>query len=236
MRDPAERVRAVTWNVHGCVGTDGRHDVERTGEIIRALVPDIAAFQEVDLRRQSTAQPDTQTYLRAIVGDHGHVAWALTGYDGQYGQMLASRFPLTDCHVHDISSPGREPRKIMEATATLSTGPLRVIATHLGLRPFERRRQFARLREIILSEPDMPLLLMGDFNDWRDVGVRRHLSALFNAGTRHRSFPSRFPTFALDRILCRGEASITESRAAREARAASDHLPVVADIVMPGTA
>lgn len=230
MHEAAESIRAVTWNIHGCVGSDGRHDMARTGRVVRALAPDIAAFQEVDMRRVSPARPDTQTYLRALVGDHGHEAWSLSGADGQYGQMLASRFPLSGRHVHDISTPGREPRKIMEATAALPAGPLRVIATHLGLRPFERRRQFARLREIVLADPVTPLLLMGDFNEWRDHGVRRHLSDLFDDRTRHRSFPARFPTFALDRILCRGGAGITDSRSVREARPASDHLPVIAEI------
>jgi endonuclease/exonuclease/phosphatase family metal-dependent hydrolase len=123
----------------------------------------------------------------------------------------------------------------MEATAALPRGPLRLLATHLGLRPAERRRQFARLREIILADAGTPLVLLGDFNEWRDRGVRRHLSDLFAfaARTRHRSFPSRLPSFALDRILCRGGAAIVASRAVREAGAASDHLPVAADIVLP---
>jgi endonuclease/exonuclease/phosphatase family metal-dependent hydrolase len=121
----------------------------------------------------------------------------------------------------------------MEATAILPWGKLRVVATHLGLRPFERRRQFARLREIVLADRTTPLLLMGDFNEWRDRGVRRHLSDLFDLRTRHRSFPSRFPAFALDRILCRAGAGIGASRAVREAGGASDHLPIAAEIVLP---
>ncbi len=224
-------IRAVTWNIHGCVGRDGRHDVERTGRIVKALAPDIAAFQEVDLRRRASAQPDTQAYLRACVGDHGHEAWSLSGADGQYGQMLASRYPLTDRRVHDISTPGREPRKIMETSVALPRGRrLRVIATHLGLRPFERRRQFTRLREIVQADTAAPLLLMGDFNEWRERSLRQHLCDLFEQCTRLRSFPARFPTLALDRILCRGGAAIESSRAVREARPASDHLAVMAEI------
>ncbi len=40
-------IRALTWNIHGFLGQDGRFDPERVHRIIRSLNPDIAAIQEV---------------------------------------------------------------------------------------------------------------------------------------------------------------------------------------------
>ncbi len=238
MPDPAapgeSRLRVLTWNVHACVGTDGRHDVARVGAQVRALAPDIAAFQEVDSRRPLEDAVAVHDSLRAAVGDHGHDAWSISGADGRYGQILASRFPLQDREVHDISVPGREPRKVMTARTRLPTATLRIIATHLGLRRGERRHQLKALREIVCADLSMPLLLLGDFNEWCLPGrAYRDLAELFEARSGQASFPARLPLFALDRVWCRPGHLLTRSWAVREARPASDHLPVVAELDLP---
>jgi endonuclease/exonuclease/phosphatase family metal-dependent hydrolase len=43
-------VRIVSYNIHGCVGTDGRRDAERVAAVLEALAPDVVALQEVDSR------------------------------------------------------------------------------------------------------------------------------------------------------------------------------------------
>ncbi|MEQ8356379.1 MAG: endonuclease/exonuclease/phosphatase family protein [Kiloniellaceae bacterium] len=228
------RLRVLTWNIHACVGTDGRHDVERVGTCVRALAPDIAAFQEVDSRRRNENAANVYEVLRGEVGEHGHDAWAISGEDGHYGQILASRFPLEDKQVYDISVPGREPRRILEARVHLPTATLRIIATHFGLRRTERRRQLAALREIVCRDLSSPILLLGDFNEWCwPRWAQRDLAALFGYRSHHASFPSRFPLFALDRIWCRPGDLLACAWAAKEARAASDHLPVVAELTLP---
>ena len=228
------RLRALTWNIHACVGADGRHDVARVGAAVSALAPDIAAFQEVDSRRPAPGAGRVYDTLRARVGDHGHDAWSISSSDGHYGQILASRFPLEDRQVHDISVSGLEPRKVMEAYVRLPTCRLRVIATHLGLRRYERRRQIAALRRIVATQLSEPLLLLGDFNEWLlPHHCQRDLFALLGVWTRHASFPARLPLFALDRICCRPAGLLARSRAVGEASAASDHLPVLAELALP---
>ncbi|MGF1628634.1 MAG: endonuclease/exonuclease/phosphatase family protein [Kiloniellaceae bacterium] len=234
MPDLKPHLRVMTWNVHACVGTDRRHDVDRVGRAVRDLAPDIAAFQEVDSRRPAAGAGKVYDLLRAEVGDHGHDAWAISGADGHYGQILASRFPLEEKQVHDISTPGREPRKAMSARIRLPTTCLRVVATHLGLNRHERRRQLVALQEIVAADLSTPVLLLGDFNEWFWPQRRqRDVFALFGAWTREASFPARFPLFALDRICCRPGALLARSWAAYEARAASDHLPIVAELALP---
>lgn len=226
-----KRLRVMTWNIHGCVGSDGRHDVARVGRAIDAIAPDIAALQEVDSRRQSPAHPDIYTYLRSQVGDHGHEAWSITGADGNYGQMIASRYALSDRHIHDISMPRREPRNVMEVRVRLPSIAFRVLATHLGVRRRERRRQIARILEIIAEDPSPPLILLGDLNEWNPAGPAwRSLSRLFGDASRRRSFPARVPALALDRILIRPEGLATRFWTANGARMASDHLPVVTEL------
>lgn len=235
MPDRRSTIRVLTWNVHGCVGGDGRHDVERVRSALRDLAPDVAAFQEIDSRRRFPGVGRVYDILREEVGDHDHGAWAISTADGHYGQFLASRFPLEDKQVHDISVTGQEPRKVMTARLRLSAAsPLRVIATHLGLRRGERRRQLAALQKIIRAEPPGPILLLGDFNEWLwPHWTQGDLFRLFDAYTSHRSFPARLPLLPLDRILCRPAGLLGRSWAAGEARAASDHLPVLAEVTLP---
>ena len=46
---PSEhRFRAVSCNIHRCVGLDGRQDTGRVAEVIRELGADIVGLQEVD--------------------------------------------------------------------------------------------------------------------------------------------------------------------------------------------
>lgn len=233
-REAAWRLRAITWNIHGCVGMDGRRNLVRTGRVITAMAPDIAAFQEVDLRRKAGFSIDAARYLRELVGGHGHEAWALNGREGRYGQILASRYPLERRQVHDVSVPGREPRKVLEAVVRLPGCALRVLATHLGLFPAERRHQVNLLREIVMQDLSLPILLLGDLNEWRRPAPGQAPYDLFETQTLHKSFPSPLPALAFDRILCRGGVSLTDSRVVRGAFMASDHLPVVAGIRVAG--
>lgn len=227
-------LRVLTWNIHGCVGADGRHDVARIARWVRRLAPDVAAFQEVDSRRPELARGKVYDVLREEVGEHGHDAWAISGADGHYGQILASRFPLEDKRVHDISLPGREPRKVMEARLRLPKAPLRVIATHLGLTPAERRFQRQALQQIVEADLSAPVVLLGDLNEWcLPSWSQRRIAGLFPGRSGAASFPARWPLFALDHVWCRPGELLRHSRAVREARRASDHLPVVADLGLP---
>lgn len=237
MPDTARNLRVMTWNIHGCVGRDRRHDVERVRDVLEHLSPDLAAFQEVDTRRHTPGVGPVYDVLRDAVGDHGHDAWAISTADGDYGQFLASRFPLVDKQVHDISVTGLEPRMVMTATLQLPTARLRVVATHLGLHLGERRRQVDALKHIISADLAEPILLLGDFNEWFwPSWTLSSLFRLFDGRTHLRSFPAHLPLLPLDRILCRPGHLLARSWTAGEGRAASDHLPVLAELDLPAPA
>jgi endonuclease/exonuclease/phosphatase family metal-dependent hydrolase len=74
-------------------------------------------------------------------------------------------------------------------------------------------------------------IVLGDFNDWLWVkSVRRVLAARCPVRTQLRTFPSQLPVLRLDRIYATLGGEIVKAWTDREARAYSDHLPVIADI------
>lgn len=225
----AGAVRIMTWNIHGALGRNPRFDLTRVVDLIRAWNPDIVALQEVDSRRAFTGGVNPFEFLPGAVGIYGIGAKSLTTADGDYGQMLISRWPMARHEVRDISFGEREPRRAIRAEVTTPFGPLTVVATHLGLSIRERRSQARALIE--LSAGAGPAVVVGDFNDWFWPGsVRSVLMRELSGRTRYRTFPAAFPMLRLDRIYCRPRASLIGSFVDRQARSISDHLPVIGDL------
>ena len=222
-------IRVLTWNIHGFLGQDGRFDPERVHRIVSDLRPDIAAVQEVVGPDRGV---DGYRLLRtAIPGAVSVEANVNRKIQGIYGQMLLSRFPISQFIKVDLSVGTREPRRAIDAVVEAPGGPMRVICTHLGLAGPERRFQIGVLCGLVDADPDNDILLLGDINDWRRGGIaERRLAPLLGPGTRYRTFPAAFPVFPLDRIWFRPHDRVIGTRVVREAGLASDHLPLVADI------
>ena len=222
-------VRVMTWNIHGGLGPDGRHDLDRMLELVRSADPDVLALQEVDSRR-AAGREHPIAMLKRILGHHGVAAAAITTPDGDYGQVLLSRWPMTDSEVHDISVPGREPRRAITAVINSPAGQLFVLAAHLGLKFVERHRQCRQMAGLVDCS-SLTTVVLGDFNDWMWPGsVQNVLARKLPGRTHHRTFPARFPLLKLDRIYCRPASALISSRVDTAARTISDHLPIVAEI------
>jgi endonuclease/exonuclease/phosphatase family metal-dependent hydrolase len=222
--------RIMTWNIHGALGRNARYDLAQALELIKTWQPDVIALQEVDSRRRDCSLGDPFKFLQAGLGEHGIGAKSIETADGEYGQMLVSRWPLASAEVHDISWPEREPRRAIRADIATPLGPLRVVATHLGLSFGERDDQTIKLLDLV-GKGTATAVLVGDFNDWFWAGsVRGPLAEALPSRTRHRTFPALCPLFRLDRIYCRPPGIIVRSFVDRTARHVSDHLAVIADV------
>ena len=70
-----------------------------------------------------------------------------------------------------------------------------------------------------------------DFNEWFwPASLRGALGRELPARTQHATFPSWYPLLRLDRIFCWRPGAMRASFVDRDARSASDHLPVIADV------
>jgi endonuclease/exonuclease/phosphatase family metal-dependent hydrolase len=219
-------IRIMTWNVHGTFNLNPHFELDGVCAIIEKWAPDIVALQEVDSRGRSD---DVFGRLADSVGEHRVEARSIIAEDGHYGQALLSRWPFAaEPKITDVSYREREPRRAISACVRFPIGEVTVIATHLGLSIHERYAQARALVDLI----DKPRsIVLGDFNDWFWVkSVRRVLASHCPVHTRLRTFPSRLPVLWLDRIYATPGGKIVKAWTDRDARAYSDHLPVVADI------
>lgn len=222
----------ATWNIHRCIGADGRYDPDRTRRVLRSLDADVVALQEVEVFHRD---PELLPFLCADSDWRAIHGVTLDRPSGLYGNAVLTRLPVRNERRLDLSVRGREPRGALDLDLDVPGGVLRLLATHLGLRPGERRRQAGAL--VAALEDDAHgirpsrTVLMGDFNEWLLWGrPLRRLRKVFPPVPAPRTFPARRPLFALDRIwLSTGRSGLDLAvAAAAEARQASDHLPLVA--------
>lgn len=233
MSREAEPIRAVTWNIHGCVGRRGRFDPAAVATRLEALRPDILAIQEVDSRSRLADGLDTFSYLADALGLFALDARTVRTQDGDYGHMLMSRWHLHAGTQHDLTVGNREPRYAVSCEIRAFDAPLWVLAAHLGLRGSERRAQLQRIRQLAHDCPPGPALILGDFNDWRYPGAAgRALCPPFHPMARLPSYPALRPFLPLDRIWYRDPLSLRRAWLETGGRQESDHLPVVAELQM----
>ena len=236
-------VRLVTYNIHTCVGVDGRYDPGRIAAVLREIDADIACLQEVDARRRTGRHADQWAYLGEVTGCRVILGTGIRDQCGRFGNAILTRFPVLTARSIDLAVAGYEPRGAIDADLLFGDRVLRVIATHFGLRAGERRLQANRLMAALAAnvaphrrEADV-VLLMGDLNEWRGrSGAIRAFDRRLGPSAAERTFPSWMPVLALDRIYADGPAALREVGVYRSplARLASDHLPLVGSLCWDG--
>jgi endonuclease/exonuclease/phosphatase family metal-dependent hydrolase len=220
----------VTYNIHGAIGTDSRFSPKRIAAVLQEINADVIALQEVPLG--GPAGTDVLVLLRDATGFHAVEGPTEDSSRRRYGNAILSRYPIRGTRAIDLSFGSREARGALDADIDFEGNPLRIVATHLGLHPAERREQIRRLLQAFDTDR-MPVILMGDVNEWFVWGrPLRALVSHFEAAPAPRTFPSRWPVFSLDRIWIRPRHRLLHVSVHNTAlaRVASDHLPLIACI------
>jgi endonuclease/exonuclease/phosphatase family metal-dependent hydrolase len=228
-----EDLIVATYNVHRCIGIDGREDVERVAAVIRELAADVIGLQEVAPSNERSSDDQLvrlarASGLRAVAGPLGR------NRDMRCCNALLSRGSASSARMLDLSVSGHEPRSAIDADVDVDGSRCRVLVTHLGLRIRERRGQLKTLLAAVACPPDATLtVILGDLNEWL-LPMRVLGTSSGFGGKTVRSFPALWPILSLDQVLARPASAIEEAHAhvSPLARTASDHLPVRA-VVTP---
>lgn len=223
--------RLVSYNIHGGIGWDRRFDIDRTLGVLRETEADIIALQEVRI-----FGPDGSPLLSRLVGGTGlmPISGTVMDHDGNpYGNAVLTRFPIKRVGRVDLSIRGHEPRGALDVELLCHQSPFRLINTHLGLSPWERRAQGQRLQEHFGTDFPLPTALVGDLNGWLLwSGALAQLRRRFNGGPTLATFPVPHPLIGLDRVWVHPASILTGLRVhvSDLSRAASDHYPLVAEV------
>jgi endonuclease/exonuclease/phosphatase family metal-dependent hydrolase len=229
----AGRLVVASYNIHGCVGRDGRRDVARVARVIEGLDADVIALQEVDLWPTRGVEWHQVDVLSHLVGLQSVAGPTMERGDGHFGNVVLTRLPIRAVRRLDLTFRKREPRVALDVDLDARGTKVRVIATHLGLLPSERRHQVQRILEVVSGDDEGVTVLLGDINEWLVYGrPLRWLHTRFGHCKGKRSYPAWFPLFALDRIWVHPSAALLrfEAQATPDSKTASDHLPVRAEV------
>ena len=243
-------LRVCTYNIHKGFSHFNRrmvvHDVRRH---LRSLEPDIVFLQEVqgahqrhELRHVDWPGPPQHEFL-------AEDTWPQTAYGqnavyghGHHGNAILTHLPILSSTNQDVSDHRFERRGLLHCELSLSGHalPLHIICVHLGLIAGSRQRQMdalaCRIEQRVAA--GSPLIIAGDFNDWRNhaddqLMSRLGLSEAFTVlrGRPARTFPSHMPMLRLDRIYLRGfDVRTAQVHAGLPWSRLSDHAPLTADI------
>lgn len=230
------RFSALSYNIHECVGLDRRRDPPRIAAIIRESRADIVGLQEVHSESDGRVESHQMSYLAAATGLQAVPGQFLQRRNGEYGNVLLTKFKILSLEQLDLTMPGREPRGAIDAELEICGEPVRVVVTHLGLHPGERRFQVKRILTALSDERTRLIVLMCDLNEWLPASrPLRWLESRFGKNKLMRTFPSPLPIFGLDRIWVAPPAALVSVSCVRThlTRIASDHIPLIATIQMP---
>lgn len=246
---PVTSLKVLSYNIHKGFSTGGiAFKLDAIREAIRDVHPDLVFLQEVqgEHRRHQDRIPHWPSEAQfEFMADQfwPHFAYGKNAvYDaGHHGNAILSKFPFQKWENIDISLGRFERRGILHAVIPLpgQDRPLHVLCLHLDLFESGRQSQLQslcrRLEEHV--PPDEPVIIAGDFNDWRrrateilasQAGLREVFVQL--GGHHARTFPAWRPFLSLDRVYYRGlrpkKASLPSGR---HWNALSDHLPVCCD-------
>ncbi|WP_114942867.1 endonuclease/exonuclease/phosphatase family protein [Microvirga calopogonii] len=237
--------RILTYNVHRCLGTDGRLSPSRIADVIAAYEPDVVALQELDVGRLRTGGIDQAHAIAQSLGMHVHFHASLKVLEEEYGNAILTHRPSqlvkADALPGWARKPGLEPRGALWARMQIGGAEVQVINTHLGLRRHERLAQIDTLlgpQWLGHQACREPVILVGDLNATpRSRAYRRLASHLWDAQAQlplprpKATFPSCLPMLRIDHVFVSRSVRVLRVETVRTplARVASDHLPLLVE-------
>jgi endonuclease/exonuclease/phosphatase family metal-dependent hydrolase len=240
-------LRAASFNIHHGVGVDGLLNLERIATVIQDTHPDVIGLQEVDRHFGERSDFVDQALWLADRLDLHVVFGANLDLDPltpgaprrQYGTAILSRYRIREWRNTLLPRPeGGEQRGLLEAVIRVRGVPVRAFNTHLQHNSqSERLAQVAAIRSIV-AEARESVVLVGDLNatpDSPEIGaITEDLADSWAEAGEGDGFTydAETPHARIDYVLT--SSDVVARTAAVVTSDASDHLPVVADLILPG--
>ncbi|HYR05353.1 MAG TPA: endonuclease/exonuclease/phosphatase family protein [Gallionella sp.] len=214
-------LKIATYNIHkGFSHFNRRVVVHELRDRLRELNADIVFLQEVQGEHTRHAErfnnyPDSAQHEFIAEEVWPHCAYGKNAvYEaGHHGNAILSRFPIVQSLNMDVSAHRFESRGLLHCEIDIEGQLTHCLCAHFGLFAKGKRIQTRTLIEYVHNKisPEAPLIIAGDFNDWRNRMCREMSGELgmhdvfhLHGGRPARSYPAALPLLRLDRIYVRG--------------------------------
>lgn len=247
-RRPERPLRVATFNIHHGAGLDGLVDLERIAVVVDQTDAEVVGLQEVDRHFGERSNfVDQATWLarrlrmRVVFGANLDFDPLTPGAPRrQYGTAILSRYRIHEWRNTLLPRPeGGEQRGLLEATISVRGARVRVFNTHLQhTSQVERLAQIQLIREVLTTTRES-VVLLGDLNATPETpeiaAITEDLAdAWAQAGVGDGfTYDAATPHARIDYVL--SSPDVVARTAAVVATDASDHLPVVVDLALPGS-
>lgn len=239
-------LRVVTYNVHTCIGIDGKLSPHRVARVISRYRPDVVALQEVDVGRLRTGHADQAELIARCLEMEYHFHPAMRIAEEAYGDCILSRLPMRLVKAAALpmpaSGPFVEPRGALWVALEVGGATVHLVNTHLGLTAGEKRMQI----EALLGSDWIggngraePFVFCGDFNSsprsriWKlCVETLRDAQVAAAAHTPRGTWFGHVPFARIDHIFISPQIQVVAVDVGSDclARTASDHRPLFAEL------
>lgn len=239
-------IRLMTYNVHGCIGMDGRHSPKRIARVIGRYQPDIVALQELDIGRRRSGEVDQPQLIAKELEMLYHFHPAIQVEEERYGNAVLSRYPMELIRATQLprleSRLNLEPRGALWICLQIGGIRLHIINAHLSFYGPECRHQAKSLIGAQwIAHPDCvpPVVLCGDFNCLPNTGawrlINQRLQDAQHLLKEHRPLATwfgRYPLGRIDHIFVGPGIKVLAVDVPKTQlnQLASDHLPLIVDL------
>ncbi len=260
-KDKSREVTVMSFNIHYGADSDNVLDLERTASVIEDSGADIIGLQEVDNHWSSRSEFIAEAAWLADRLDMHFTYGAnldLPPEPGQtenrqYGNAILSEYPIIHSENHlleniEYEERPTEQRGLLEAVINVKGTHMSFYSTHLDFQRAEQRE--LQVQEIlsITGETNRPTVVVGDLNAEPDAPELQPLFSTltdtFKALGQNEDYTFapdidgvpgsgsvENPSIRIDYILA--SQGITPLSAEVISTTASDHLPIVAKLLVP---
>jgi len=244
---PVKKLRILTLNMHKGFTLFNRNFVlHELRDAVQSVSADIVFLQEVhgshqqhSLRHANWPEKSQYEFLADSMWTEYSYGPNAVYPQGDHGNALLSKFPILRYQNIDVSIGKIEQRGLLYSVLNIpGHGEVHTVCLHLGLRESHRQEQLLMLCQLIESLPNnAPIIVAGDFNDWRkradrilkSYGMEEVFMSAF--GAHAKSYPTRWPMLSLDRIYLKNATAINpKALTQRPWSHLSDHAPLIVEV------
>ncbi|MFU8872483.1 endonuclease/exonuclease/phosphatase family protein [Micromonospora sp. SL4-19] len=230
MPAPGVPLRVVSYNIHS-----RRDDTTALAEVVREAAPDVVIVQEgprrFRWRQKCAALADSFGLVVAAGGLPALGNLLLTSLRVRVLGTRCQRYPLT---------PGRHLRGAAYAECLVGGSRFLLAGTHLSTDPAGRPAQAAAFRRE-LAAAALPVIAGADLNEgpdgpaWRTVAEGLTDAAVAADRADRHTFPCANPHRRIDALFVDPRITVVDYDVVDtpRTRRASDHFPILVDLLLP---